>query len=74
MMTLTPRHLGRLSDHAIGFQVGSATLGQVALPSLGGLVLVAYGPAALNGLLGLYVALVWLALLGLFWLARDVGR
>ena len=65
MMTLTPRHLGRLADHAVGFQVGSATLGQVALPSLGGLLLVTYGPAALNGLLALLVVALWLALMGL---------
>ena len=65
MMTLTPRHLGRLADHAVGFQVGSATLGQVALPSLGGLLLVTYGPAALNGLLGVLVIALWLALMGL---------
>lgn len=70
LMTLTPRHLGHLTEHAVGFQVGAATLGQVALPSLGGVLLVAYGPAALNGLMGLYVVLLWGALLGLLWLAR----
>ncbi|MNL29440.1 putative transporter [compost metagenome] len=71
MMTLTPRHLGRLADHAVGFQVGSATLGQVTLPSLGGLLLVAYGPAALNGLLALLVLAVWLALMTLLAKARS---
>lgn len=72
MMTLTPRLLGRLADHAVGFQVGSATLGQVALPSLGGVVLVAYGPAALNGLLALFVLIVWLALVSVLATARHI--
>lgn len=70
MMTLTPRHLGRLADHAVGFQVGGAMLGQVSVPSLGGVLLVAYGPAALNGLLGVMALLLWLAIMGLFWAAR----
>jgi fucose permease len=71
LMTLTPRHLGRLTEHAVGFQVGAATLGQVALPSLGGLVLVAYGPAALSSLMGLFVVLLWGSILALLWLARH---
>ena len=74
MMTLTPRHLGRLADHAVGFQVGSATLGQVALPSLGGVLLVAYGPAALNGLLAVLVLGVWLTLMTLLKKARSAER
>lgn len=71
MMTLTPRHLGRLADHAVGFQVGGAILGQVSIPSLGGVLLVAYGPAALNGLVGVMALLLWLAVLGLLWAARH---
>ncbi len=71
MMTLTPRHLGRLADHAVGFQVGGAMLGQVSVPSLGGVLLVAYGPAALNSLVGIMALLLWLAILGLFWAARS---
>jgi fucose permease len=70
MMTLTPRHLGRLADHAVGFQVGGAMLGQVSVPSLGGVLLVAYGPAALNGLMGVMALLLWLAIMGLLWAAR----
>ncbi|MBO9539080.1 MFS transporter [bacterium] len=70
MMTLTPRHLGRLAEHAVGFQVGGAMLGQVSIPSLGGVLLVAYGPAALNGLVGVMALLLWLAIMGLLWAAR----
>ncbi len=67
MMTLTPRQLGRLADHAVGFQVGGAMLGQVSVPSLGGVLLVAYGPAALNGLVGVMALLLWLVIMGLLW-------
>jgi fucose permease len=70
MMTLTPRHLGRLADHAVGFQVGGAMLGQVSVPSLGGVLLVAYGPAALNALVGVMALLLWLVIMGLLWAAR----
>jgi hypothetical protein len=69
-MTLTPRHLGRLADHAVGFQVGGAMLGQVSVPSLGGVLLVAYGPAALNGLMGTMALLLWLVVMGLLWAAH----
>ncbi len=71
MMTLTPRHLGRLADHAVGFQVGGAMLGQVTVPSLGGILLVTYGPAALNGLVGVMACLLWLAIMGLLGAARQ---
>lgn len=67
LMTLTPRHLGRLADHAVGFQVGGAMLGQVSVPSLGGVLLVAFGPAALNGLVGVMAVTLWLVILGLLW-------
>jgi len=71
LMTLTPRHLGRLADHAVGFQVGGAMLGQVSVPSLGGVLLVAFGPAALNGLMGVMAVTLWLVILGLLW---STGR
>lgn len=70
LMTLTPRHLGRLADHAVGFQVGGAMLGSVSVPSLGGVLLVAHGPAALNGLVGIMALLLWLVIMGLLWAAR----
>lgn len=71
MMTLTPRHLGRLAEHAIGFQVGGAMLGSVSIPSLGGVLLVAFGPAALNALVGVMALSLWLAIVGLLWAARH---
>lgn len=71
LMTLTPSHLGPFADHAVGFQVGGAMLGQVTIPSLGGLLLVTYGPAALNGLTGIMAVLLWLAIIGLLGATRP---
>lgn len=73
LMTLTPHHLGRLSDHAVGFQVGGATLGQVAIPGLAGVLLVVRGASALNAWVGVMALLLWLALMGLLWAARSPG-
>ncbi|MOA61649.1 hypothetical protein D3C78_1868350 [compost metagenome] len=70
MMTQTPRRLGRLSEHAVGFQVGAAMLGAVAVPSLGGLLLQAYGVAWLNGMLGVLAVALWAAIALLFWSAK----
>ena len=70
MMTQTPRRLGRLSEHAVGFQVGAAMLGAVAVPSLGGLLLQAYGHFWLNAMLGVLAVALWVAIALLFWSAR----
>lgn len=59
MMTVTPQRLGRFSEHAVGFQVAAATLGALALPSLGGVLLATRGATWLNGLLGGLVVLMW---------------
>jgi fucose permease len=66
MMSQTPARLGRLADMAVGFQVGAAMLGSVFFPTLGGLLLQAYGHTWLNGMLGVLVLGLWLAIAGLF--------
>jgi fucose permease len=38
LMSETPRRVGALSPHAVGFQVSAATAGVAVLPNLGGLV------------------------------------
>jgi fucose permease len=70
MMTQTPTRLGRLSEHAVGFQVAAAMLGAVAVPSLGGYLMQTFGHAWLNGMLGVLAVMLWLAIAALFWGAR----
>lgn len=67
LMSQTPHRLGGLADMAVGFQVAAAMLGQVIVPSIGGLVLKAHGLAWLNGMLGVLLVLLWVAITGLFW-------
>lgn len=56
LMSQTPGRLGRLSDHAVGFQVGAAMLGSVCWPGLGGILLERFGLAWLNGMVGALAA------------------
>lgn len=74
MMTQTPTRLGRLSEHAVGFQVAAAMLGAVAVPSLGGYLMQTFGHAWLNGMLGVLAVMLWLAIAALFWGARLERR
>ena len=69
MMTQTPLRLGRLSDHAVGFQVGAAMLGAVSIPGLGGILLEKFGIAWLNGMVAVLAVSLALILGGLVWSA-----
>lgn len=70
LMSQTPTRLGRLADHAVGFQVGAAMLGAVSVPGLGGILLEKFGISWLNGMLGVLVVALGLIIGGLVWSAR----
>ena len=72
LMSQTPMRLGRLADHAVGFQVGVAMLGAVSIPGLGGILLEQFGISWLNGMIGVLVVLLGLIIGGLIWSARQV--
>lgn len=72
LMSQTPMRLGRLADHAVGFQVGVAMLGAVTMPGLGGILLEQFGISWLNGMIGVLVVLLGLIIGGLIWSARQV--
>jgi fucose permease len=69
LMTQTPMRLGRLSDHGVGFQVGTAMLGAVSIPGLGGVVLEKAGIAGLNAMVAVLVVTLAVTLGGLVWSA-----
>jgi len=71
-MTQTPLRLGRLANHAVGFQVGSAMLGAVCVPGLGGIVLDRHGLSWLDGLLGVLVVALMVVVASLIASARRV--
>jgi fucose permease len=72
LMSQTPMRLGRLADHAVGFQVGAAMLGAVSMPGLGGILLEQFGIRWLNGMIGVLVVSLGLIIGGLVWSARLV--
>lgn len=70
MMSQTPMRLGRLADHAVGFQVGAAMLGAVSWPSFGGILVEKFGISWLNGMLGVVAVSLALIIAGLVGTAR----
>lgn len=71
MMTLTPSRFGKLSDTAVGFQVTFALLGQVIIPSVGGLILKGFGIFWINCMLGCLLLLLWIIVTSLFCTPRN---
>jgi fucose permease len=65
LMTQTPARLGHLANQAVGFQAGSAMLGAVCVPGLGGMVADRLGLAWLDGLLGALTVALALVIGGL---------
>ena len=67
MMSQTPARLAHLSEAAIGFQIAIGLLGQVFVPSLGGILIESLGLGALNLLPAFLLAVLWVAFIVLFW-------
>ncbi len=60
LMSQTPSRLGRYSESTIGFQIASGLLGAVAIPSLGGILVRAYGVGSLNSFFLALAPALWL--------------